>query len=184
MHGNSGGEAGGGGSSGIGGSAGVGSVGGGVGGMGGGGGRGGDRGTLGGGGGEGGAIVHRSTVSSIMMPVAVNWVSVSGLHRWPLQQGMASEHLAASGVHGGGGCGEGGLSSGSGGGWGGAGGGGGCGLGGGGVATVTIGGRATNAPVRSAPKKRGTEPPSSSLGRVTKEKSITAAAMARMAMHR
>jgi hypothetical protein len=119
-----------------------------------------------------------------MIPVDVNWVSVTGLHRWPPQQGMASEHLAASGVHGGGGCGEGGLINGGGGGLGGAGGGGGCGLGGGGAAVVTIGGRSTVAPLRPAPKERGTDPPSSSLGLDVSRNSSTTAAMARMAVHR
>lgn len=184
IHGNSGGDEGGGGVDGAGGCAGVGSVGGGVGGSGGGGGGGGSRGSFGGGGGNGGAMVHRSTVSSIMIPVEVNWVSVKGLQRWPLQQAMASEHLAASGVHGGGGCGEGGLNSGDGGGWGGAGGGGGCGLGGGGPLESTYGGGYSAVPPLAVLKESGTEPPSSSLGLDAKRKSSSTAAMASMAVHR
>ena len=184
MHGKSGGDEGGGGVDGAGGCAGVGSFGGGVGGSGGGGGGGGPRGSFGGGGGKGGAMVHRSTVSSTMIPVEVNWVSVTGLHWWPPQQGMASEHLAASGVHGGGGCGEGGLISGGGGGLGGAGGGGGCGLGGGGPWASTCGGGWSTLPLLVPLNVSGTDASSESLGRDVASRRSSTAAIARMAVHR
>ena len=161
----------------------MGGGGGGNGGDGGGGGALGTAGGSGGGGGAGGAMTHRSIVSSIISPVERSCVSTMALHRWPSQHAKASEHLAASGVHGGGGCGEGGLIKGGGGGLGGAGGGGGRGSGGGGPVAATNGGGKSTVPTELAPKLSGTESSSESLGCDLTKKSSSTAAIATRAVH-
>jgi len=161
----------------------MGGGGGGNGGSGGGGGALGTSGGSGGGGGDGGAMVHRSIVSSIISPVGRNCVSTKALQRLPSQHGKASEHRAASGVHGGGGCGEGGLERGGGGGLGGAGGGGGRGSGGGGPVAATKGGGKSTVPTELAPKVSGTESSRESLGCDLTRRNSSTAAIATRAVH-